>query len=338
MNCSQCGKEIPADSEFCTYCGAATGAAAAAAQPPQQPPPAQPTREEPPQGQAPPPPPPGGAAPPPAQPPPPGAPAKKKSALPWLLGVLGIAVIAAVVLVLVFVVFKGGEDTGAPEQVVNTFFEALQKKDVDLLLSIVEPDAIKELESNLGSDYRDLMDQFFMALLPDDFKVEGVKYDTRIEGDRATVLPVAGTVSYTDPETGEKVSENAKETTPEPFELVKVDGKWYLTAETLDIEMEAPDSGTLDEDLTEDGLTEDGAFDEDLVELPVDSEEEVVMLLLMQPEIQDWYMATDIPLYEITDEGTTYAAHLYEEVDGETVTYGWYIVDKETGEVEEYVP
>lgn len=337
MNCSQCGKEIPADSEFCTYCGAATGAAAAAAQPPQQPPPAQPTREEPPQGQVPPPPPPGGAAPPPAQPPPPGAPVKKKSVLPWILGALGIAAIIAIVLVLVFVVFKGGNGDGAasPEATVDNFLRALETKDIDLLLTIIDPEAVKEFEDNMGSGFKELFEEFFFALMPDDLKFNNVQYDTKIDGDEATVKVVGGTVSYTDPMTGEKVTEDAEKGDVETLDLVKVDGKWYLTGDVLGgMDSSLPD-GTM---YPEDGLTEDGAFDEDLVELPVDSEEEVVMLLLMQPEIQDWYMATDIPLYEITDEGTTYAAHFYEEVDGENRTYGWYIVDKETGEVEEYVP
>ena len=349
MDCSQCGKEIPADSEFCTYCGASTAAAgavagAAAAQPPQQPPAAQPPQQppagQPPQGQAPPPPPPGGAAPPPpGQPPPPGVAEKKGSPWPWILGILGIAAVVAIVLVLIFVVFKGdnGDDVSGPEATVNTFFEALEQKDVDMMLSTIDPDALEELEDTLGMDYKEFFEDFFFAFIPDDFKVEGAKYDTKIDGDKATVIAVAGTMSFTDPETGEKVVEEAGGEDAEPFELIQKDGKWYLTGETLDL---GGMDETLPDDTTypDDGLIEDGTIDEDLgVELPVDSEEEVLTLLLMQPEIQDWYMITDYPGYEITDEGDVYVVYLYEDFDGEIIDFGFYEVDKETGDVYELV-
>jgi hypothetical protein len=336
MNCSQCGKEIPDDSDFCTYCGAETGVAgaAAAAQPPQQPPAAPP-----PQGQAPPPPPGGAAPPPPGQPPPPGAPEKKRSALPWMLGTLGLIAVVAVVLVLVFVVFKGGGDSNTPEEVANNYLRALEEKDVDLLLSTIDPDSIKELENTTGADYREILEELVFGLMPDDLQFRNMKYETKIDGDTAEVMAVAGTLSYTDPMTGEPMTEDVMEGDGEPLKMVKVDGTWYISGEDLELGMPATEDDYLDEDYLDDGLTEDDIIDDDLgVELPVDSDEEVLMLLLMQPEVQDWYAITDYPLYEITDEGTTYAVYLYEEYDGEIYDFGWYIVDKETGDVEVYVP
>ena len=265
-------------------------------------------------------------------------PEKKKSALPWFLGALGILAIVAIVLVLIFVVFKGDNGNGgsAPEDTVNTFFEALEKKDVDLLLSTIDPDAFKDVEDALGMGVKEFFEDFFFAFIPDDFKVEGAKYDTKIDGDKATVTAVAGTISYTDVETGEKVVEEAEGADTEPFELVKIDGKWYLTGDTLDLGTPVPDDGTMYPD---DGTMDDGTTDGDVaVELPIDTDEEIFYQIgFYYPDAMDWFMMTDYPLYEITDEGTTYAVHLYEEFEGETYTYGWYIVDKETGMVEEYV-
>jgi len=249
--------------------------------------------------------------------------------------------IVAVVLVLVFVVFKGDNGNGgaAPEDTVNTFFKALQTKDIDLLLSTIDPEAVKEFESTMGSDYKELFEEFFFALMPDDLKFDNVKYDTKIDGDEATVKVVGGTVSFTDPMTGEKVTEDAEQGDVETLDLVKVDGKWYLTGDALGgMDGSIPDGTTYD-DYPDDGLTDDGTTDEDVqVELPIDTDEEIFYQIgFYYPDAADWFMMTDYPLYEITDEGTTYAVHLYEEFEGETYTYGWYIVDKETGVVEEYV-
>jgi hypothetical protein len=267
-------------------------------------------------------------------------PEKKRSPWPWILGILGIAAVVAIVLVLVFVVFKGdnGGDTSGPEGTVNTFFEALEKKDVDLLLSTIDPEALEELEDVLGMDVEEFFEDFFFAFIPDDFKVEGAKYETEIDGDKATVTAVGGTMSFTDPETGEEVVEDAGAGDTEPFELILIDGKWYLTGDTLDL---GGMDDTMLDDTTypDDGTMDDGTTDGDtVVELPIDTEEEIFYQIgYYYPDAADWFMMTDYPLYEITDEGTTYAVQLYEEFDGETYTYGWYIVDKETGVVEEYV-
>jgi len=133
MFCNECGKELPADSQFCTKCGTPVAmppeAAASpaplphpAASPPAAPPaetPAQPQAPPPPPAQAPPPPvlPPQPSVPPPAAPPPAaaapvtgpaGAPKKSRKALVAVIAaVVALLVIAAVVLVLVFVVFSG---------------------------------------------------------------------------------------------------------------------------------------------------------------------------------------------------------------------------------------
>lgn len=235
MYCSACGKEIRDDSEFCVHCGAKVKTAAAQAGP-QGPPPAPPS--------------PSGL---PSYAPPPGAPTaeggaqRKKSALPWVLGIIGLIAVVAVVLVLVFVVFGGGEsettgpekvvedsntDTSGPEKAVRDFFRVFEEKDADLLLSLMEPSFADELKRALGKDYKQLLDEYFFPAIPDGFKFDIRKMDTKIEDDKATVAILEGTLTYID-ENGEKVSEEASGGDTAAFELVKVRGKWYISGDYM---------------------------------------------------------------------------------------------------------
>ncbi len=368
MYCSNCGKDIGTDSQFCPYCGAAAGEQAApetvpagsqaqqpeaytAPPPPPQGPsvPPAPPAAQPPAGGPPPPgpqvPPHAGAAPPPpvtgpaAQPA--YAPARKRSALPWILGILGVAVVAAVVLVLVFVVFKGDggkTDTSAIERPVADFYKALEKQDAKMLVSTMEPDFAKQLKEVLGKDYIALLEEYFFASFPDDLKITIREMKTEMDGDdRAQVTVVDGTLSYTD-EYGEKVSEEAADSDLYAFEVVRVDGTWYISEETLIEGIVDPgdleDLGTEDLDLDSEGLDDGIDQETGTVELPVDSEDEALMLVFEQQEVLDWYLDAAEPLYRITDEGQSWVVYLYEEaMDGSELPFGWYAVDKATGEV-----
>ncbi len=100
MFCTKCGKDVPEGSAFCTSCGAQMA-------------------EDQTPGAAPPP---GVAQPPPVQVPPPvqpmakvAKPKSKKTMIGVVIGVVALLVIAAVVLVLVFVVFKGSDTAKAKE-------------------------------------------------------------------------------------------------------------------------------------------------------------------------------------------------------------------------------
>lgn len=241
MFCEQCGKEIADNSEFCSHCGAKLGGMSQGTGEAGRPP-----AGAGPQAYAPPPPPavasPPGAPPdptafPPAQPGP-SAPPPKRSALPWVLGIAGVLVAAAVVLVLVFVVFKGdkkeGGSSGAsgPEQVVEDFYKALERQDADMLLGTFEPSFREELEEALGKNLERYFEMFF-SFFPEDMKVEIKKMETEIEGDTARVTIVEGTMTYTDAY-GEEVVEDAAEGEVEATELVRVDGKWYLSGDYLE--------------------------------------------------------------------------------------------------------
>ncbi len=216
MFCKHCGREVDEGGAFCGHCGAPLRAI-----PP--PGPASPTSTvrtssgvphyEPLQSEA-------------SQPP------KKRSPLPWILGGLGLLVVAAAVLIMVFVVFAGDKagDTG-PEEAVRTFFRSLEREDADMLLGVMEPSFREELEDILG-DTRDRFFELFFMNVPDDLKVDIRKTAVDIQGDEATVTVIEGTMSYTD-ENGEKVREEASAGDDNSFELAKVGGKWYLGSETL---------------------------------------------------------------------------------------------------------
>ena len=268
MYCSECGKGIADNSQFCGYCGATQRTDAVQAGPVGQPvaPPG-------PQAYAPPPPPTGAVPPAPPGPPMqagPYAPPPKKSPLPWVLGGIGVLAVVAIVLVLVFVVFGGddktttsGDNGGAsnPEQVVEDFYKALEKQDAEMLIGTIEPSFRAELEDALGDDLERFFEEYFFAAFPEDLKVEIRKMDTEIDGSEAVVTVVDGTVTYTD-EYGDEVSEEASDGEVDPTQLVKVDGKWYLSGEYLRDSGVDPDE-LKDLDLDELDESEDGDTGDD---------------------------------------------------------------------------
>ncbi|MBN2026898.1 MAG: zinc ribbon domain-containing protein [Actinobacteria bacterium] len=363
MNCAQCGKEIPADSEFCGYCGAAAVPSAAAgaeqaaeatsaAQPPPPPPPPPPS---PPVDGPPPPPAQAGAAPPAGAGMPPGqyGPPAKKSPLPWILGILGVVVVVGVVVVLLLGFAVGpkwfaGDDNGGgggasanPEQTVEAFFEALERRDAEMLIGTMEPSFAAEIKDILGDEYLALLDDYFFTWFPEDLEITITKMETNTDGDTAEVTIKEGTMSYT--EDGERVTEEAAEADMDAFELVKVDGKWYLSEDFL-IEMGFDFSGYEDLDLDDMDLDEldteldDGYYDDMGVELPIDSEDEALTVVFEDSDIWDWYMETDGAYFDVTDENTSYVVYLYEiDEDYNEIPYGYFAVDKETGEMYEVV-
>jgi len=368
MNCAECGKEIPADSEFCGYCGAAAApaaaagaeqaaVAAAAAQPPPPPPPPPPA---PPAGGPPPPPAQAGAAPPAGAGVPPGqyGPPAKKSPLPWILGILGVVVIVGIVVVLLlgFAVGPkwfasddnggGGEASENPEQTVVAFFESLEKQDAQMLVGTMEPDFAEEIRDILGDDYLALLDEYFFTYFPEDLEITITEMDTIIDGDTAEVTIEEGTMSYT--EDGERVTEEAADADLGAFELVKVDGKWYLSEDFL-IEMgfdfsgyEELDFDNMDlEDLSYEDMGYEDPRDNDYymeIILPIDSEYEAFNVILEDPAISDWYWGADLPQFYITEDDISYIVYLYEiDEDYNEIPYGYFAVDKETGDMYELV-
>lgn len=342
MYCAECGKEIPEESEFCGYCGAvaapAGGQAAAAASAATQGPPPGPPAPPPPDG----PPPGGGAAPPMGTGVPPaqyGPASPRKSHLPWILGILGVLLVGGIVVVLLLGFAVGpkwfvGDDKASenPEETVEAFFKSWEKRDAEMLLGTMEPDFVKEIKAALGDDYIDLMNEYFFENFPEDLKIDIEKMEKEITGDKAKVTIIEGTMTYTD-ENGDKVTDEASEADLGVFELVKVDGEWYLSEDTLiDMGFDFSDLGDNDDTDFDDYGGDEGT--ESLVELPVDSEDEVLTVLFEEDEIWDWYMDTDLPQYELSEEDARWVAYLYGlDEDMNEIPFAWYEVDKETGDV-----
>jgi len=255
--------------------------------------------------------------------------------------------IVAIVLVLVFVVFKGDDNGGGgeagenPEQTVETFFESLEKQDAKMLVSTMEPAFAAEIKDILGDEYLELLDEYFFTYFPEDLEITIKEMETTIDGDMAEVIIKEGTLSYT--EDGEKVTEEAADVDMDAFELVNVDGKWYLTEDFL-IDMGFDFSGYEDLDLENMDLEnlgyEDPRENDYYMEiiLPIDSQYEAFNVVLEDPEISDWYWGTYLPQFDITDENTSYVVYLYEiDEDFNEIPYGYFAVDKETGEMYELV-
>ncbi len=160
------------------------------------------------------------------------APSRKRTALLWIAGGGGLLAVIALVLVLVLLVFGGGRaGASSPEETVRSFFQALESKDAEALLEVMEPSFRERLEGALGDRGDDFFDLFF-ASVPDDLRVDIRNMATETRGDRATVTVTDGTMAYTDAE-GKKVVEEASEAEESSFQLVRVRGRWYLSGEFL---------------------------------------------------------------------------------------------------------
>ena len=256
--CAGCGSEIEAGSAFCGSCGAAAPPPESAAPtvmtstpppaPPSTPPPVPPAA---PVGPAPVPPPatgPPSYGPPAAPAPgagysqPSGGGGAGKVVLIALLALLGVGII--VVLLLGFAVgpkwfTSGGNDKADAEKVVQEFYNAMQKGDAQAMIKLLDAGSIKELDDaadELGyDDGEEFLQEYLDYAFPEgDLKITGLKYETTVKGDKATVEVVGGKATYTD-YYGDEVTENYDDEgevfSDEAFELKKTGGKWYLVPE-----------------------------------------------------------------------------------------------------------
>ncbi|GEM_PF-4866584 len=244
MRCPRCGFEEEEGSPFCSNCGAALGPPAGGegeatrlggeAQPPVSPPP--------PQAGAVPPVPPAPATPLEAYPPAAPGSGAGRNWTPVLIGIIGVLAVAVIVLVLVFTVFKsddggtgGGKSdtvTSDPAQAVEAFFQAIADGDVDSLIAAIDPAYIDEFKAEYGGDYKDLLEEFFLATNPEELEITGLEFEVEESGGEAVVRIVAGSATYLDAD-GEKVTEEVEDSVITDFETVKVDGRWYVSMSTF---------------------------------------------------------------------------------------------------------
>jgi hypothetical protein len=196
VECPSCSQEIKEGSAFCTNCGAQLETA------------------------------------------PPYAGKPIRSWVPILIAGIILVVVIAVVLVLVFTVFTGDGENGPsagssdPEGAVEAFLAAIENQDVDALAEAIDPGFIDDLEDEYGQRYKELLDGFFILFVPMDFDISGLEFEAEIDGSEATVEITAGTITYTD-ETGNKVKEDISDIAIVQYELVEVDGKWFVSMDTF---------------------------------------------------------------------------------------------------------
>ncbi len=255
MTCPNCGAENAEGSKFCKSCGKelpaleAAGQAAGEAGAPETPAPADAPSEETIAAAEPPAPPSplaaAGAAPvpPPAAPSPmppmgggpaagmpPAAGGPKKSKLPLILTLLGILVVAAVVVVVVFVwkPWDSKANLTGPEKTVQAFFDAIEDGDIGAVIGLLDPQAVRELRREFGSDYEDEFEELLFDGLPgEDVKFTNIEYKTEQQEDEATVTVVKGTLEYTD-DRGKKQQDEIEPGDEPEFELKLEGDTWYL--------------------------------------------------------------------------------------------------------------
>jgi hypothetical protein len=152
----------------------------------------------------------------------------------WLwIGIAAAAVvIIALACILVFVVFHddifGGSAGSGPEQTVQDMFTALEAKNVDAFVALMDPQGLEQL-SAAGMTVDQLKTMQAETMTYESLEFSGVKLETKMadDGQSATVTVVEGVVTTV--ENGETTSEDVKDLAdPQTFQLVLRDGKWYL--------------------------------------------------------------------------------------------------------------
>ena len=120
------------------------------------------------------------------------------------------------------------EAVGGPEEVIEKYFSAVEQGDVDTLISLLDPEGMKQAAEQSGIELEEFEKQireYMTETFPDGIKIEGLKYEVAVEGDTAAVTITSGTMIIDSG--GETITEDLT-TTGESLELIKKDGKWYL--------------------------------------------------------------------------------------------------------------
>jgi predicted nucleic acid-binding Zn-ribbon protein len=161
-----------------------------------------------------------------AQPP---APQKKKGGKKWLAPVLigaALAIVVAVVLVLTLVVFKGG----GPKAAANDLYKAMGKSDSSAMIALVDT---SELSKQPGLEAK--FTEYVKKNLPaGGLKFTDLKFETKVNGNDATVTAVSGKVTYTNG-SGKTSTEDITKLGEGSnlVYLVNKDNKWYIDTKTF---------------------------------------------------------------------------------------------------------
>ena len=225
--CKYCGEALEGAGRFCVHCGRAVespGGPAPAAGTPQAAAPqwAAPAAQ-------------GGA--PQAwggYPPPPPRPGRSRKATWIALG--AVVVVVAIAAVLVFAVFGvGGGGTAAaktPEGTVNRFLAAMEAKDIDKVLDLMEPQVRESLVKvgGLKDAKKTLSDTMFPFK---SVKFSNIKLSTKKSSDTSAAVTInAGTATIIGND-GKSTKSDIATDMPITFDLMQKDGSWYLLSSSF---------------------------------------------------------------------------------------------------------
>ncbi len=150
--------------------------------------------------------------------------------LKWLwIGLSALIVVVAVVLVLTLAVFGGDGNLATPEKAVAQLLGALEKKDFEAVLKLIDPRVAGVFSDKSQAD---VFQVTLEELLPyKDMKFKDIVTSTKMTSEKtATVTIVAGSVTITGLDGSIQTENVAEAEGPMSFDLVKVDGKWYLSS------------------------------------------------------------------------------------------------------------
>jgi hypothetical protein len=152
-----------------------------------------------------------------------------------------LVVIAAIVCVLVFVVFGGDGGSGAttgPEKAVAKLLDAMENQDIEGVFNVLDPEAMSEmLGGELGDEFLDMAKDAMGEQLFSEgsIKFSGIKMQTEETGDgTATVAITEGLVTMTDVDGNEETEDVRDAGEPVVFQLVERDGTWYVDPSSMD--------------------------------------------------------------------------------------------------------
>lgn len=132
-----------------------------------------------------------------------------------VIGAIALVAIAAVVLVLVFFVFKGS--TSGPEAAVDGFIKSVFGGDAADSALFVDPDEPEVLKA------------FTEDPPPPGMTVSGLGYETVVDGERAEVVVVSGYFEYM----GQRIDMSDYAGEALSFALENKDGEWLITGSSI---------------------------------------------------------------------------------------------------------
>jgi hypothetical protein len=234
----------------------------------------------------------------------------KRGKAPLIAGIVGGLLILGgiVVLVLFLAVWRGGGGgTGEPAALAEKYMNAMEKGDAQAYMDCFEPEFFS-MEDNpimegMDIDIKKLLEMSFQLM---DMKFIGVELKVESQkGDSATVVTTAGTMRVSAMGMEEEV-DLAED--PLKFDMVKDDGRWYLTEDPTQgmvgpqMDLKDQDTGDFNPgDLNPGGLNPEDLIPRDLNPEDLENLNEEDLNRLMQ-ELEQWMQEEGIPQEDTTTD------------------------------------